>query len=474
MCLCCIMKNRFSRKPVFLPRVEDMNGTQVAKTQLSNLVNSKSSPASGIQRKYGMVLLGCLLLLALGVRLFWQSRGNNSPPAPPSLAMDDAGADLPLSPPPVPPDNAAALRAAHAGLDALPPNASPFIQQQAAETALEIGDLWQGESLSRTILRQAPANRAARLSLAESLRRQARFVEAEDVYLPLLKADARDSDAYLGLADTEFAANHRPQAFVWLARGVRDGAQTALALTTFAHRYQDWKDYPKAEATALRAVQIAPSDMAARLQLASAQVESSNLDAGRNTLEDILQRDPNNGLARRLLGVVLMNAAYAHADINRARMLLEQAVELNPKDMDIYRAAAVIYRQQHLYRLAAQAYNTLLILDPTSLDGRYGLGQVYALLGKPEQSKQQLAAYRQLEEQQRRVARLSEEVTHQPENATVHAALAGYLVSRGDFARAAPEYQTAAGLAPNNAEIQTGLAQLYARLGWTRPEHKSP
>ena len=449
-----------------------MNGKLVAKTRLANSVNSKSSPASGIQRKYGMVLLGCLLLLALGVRVFWQQRGANNHPAPPPLAMDDSGAELPLSPPPVPADNAAALRVAHAVLDALPPNASPSIQQQAAETALETGDLWRAESLSQAILRQAPDNRAARLSLAESLRRQARFLEAQDVYLPLLKADAHDSDAYLGLADTEFAANHRPQAFAWLARGVRDGTQTSLALTTFAHRYQDWKDYPKAEATALRAVQAAPSDMTARLQLASAQVESSNLDAGRNTLEDILKQDPNNGLARRLLGVVLMNAAYAHADINRARMLLEQAVEVNPKDRDIYRAAAVIYRQQHLYRLAAQAYNTLLILDPTSLDGRYGLGQVYALLGKTELSKQQLAAYQQLEEQQRRVARLSEDVTHQPESATAHAALARYLVSRGDFARAAPEYQTAAGLAPDNADIETGLTQLYARLGWTRPERK--
>lgn len=450
-----------------------MNGKLVAKSRSANSVNSNPSPASCIQRKHGMILLGCLLLLALGVRLFWQSRGNNSPPAPPPLVMDDSGAELPLSPPPVPADNAAALRIAHAGLDALPANAPLSVQQQAAETALETGDLWKAESLSRTILQQAPGNRAARLALGESLRRQARFAEAQNVYLSLLKEDTHDSDAYLGLADTDFAANHRPEAFGWLARGVREGAQTPLALTTLAHRYQDWKDYPKAEETALRAVQAAPSDMTARLQVASIQVESGKLEAGHSTLEAILQQDPNNGLAHRLMGVVLMNATYAHSDINHARMLLEKAVELNPKDMDIYRAAAVIYRQQHLYRLAAQAYNTLLILDPTSLDGRYGLGQVYALLGKPEPGREQLALYKQLEEQQRRVTRLSEDVTHQPTNATAHAALARYLVSRGDFARAVPEYQAAAGLAPDNADIQAGLMQLYARLGWTRPEHKS-
>ncbi len=387
--------------------------------------------------------------------------------------MDDGAAELPLSPPPLPPDNSAALRASHAPLDALPVAAALPIQQQMAELALDVGDLWRAESLSRAILRQAPHNRAARLGLGESLRRQARFAEARRIYLSLLKEDHRDSDAYLGMADTEFAANHRPEAFAWLARGVQEGAQTSLALTTFAHRYQDWKDYPKAEATALRALQVSPEDVSARLQLASAQVESSKVEAGCQTLEALLQKDPNNGLANRLLGVALMNVTNAHADVNRARALLEKAVETNPKDRDIYRAVAVIYRQQHLNRLAAQAYDTLLILDPTSMDGRYGLGQVYALLGKPDLSRQQLALYKQLEEQQRHVTRLSEDVTHAPESSAAHAALARYLVSRGDYARAVPEYQTAAGLAPKDPVIQAELTRLYARLGWGRPEHNS-
>jgi len=62
-----------------------------------------------------------------------------------------------------------------------------------------------------------------------------------------------------------------------------------------------------------------------------------------------LAQDPNNALAHRLMGVVLMNAGYAHRDLDRARILLERAVELNPRDADIYRSAAVIYREQRLY-----------------------------------------------------------------------------------------------------------------------------
>ena len=136
------------------------------------------------------------------------------------------------------------------------------------------------------------------------------------------------------MADTMFAANRRPEAFQWLARGVNEGAQTALSLSTIAHRYQDWKDYPKAEDAANRALKVEPDNIDAMVQLASIQVESGELDAGCHTLNAILTKDPNNGLAHRLLGVALMNGAYAHQDLSRARQLLERAVELNPRDIE--------------------------------------------------------------------------------------------------------------------------------------------
>ena len=253
---------------------------------------------------------------------------------------------------------------------------------------------------------------------------------------------------------------------------VIEGAQTPLSLRTFAHRYQDWKDYPKAEETALLALKLDPEDIDSNLQLASIQLEGNKLDAAYQTLDALLKRVPDNGLAHRLLAVTLMNASFAHQDLNRARALLERAVDLNPKDTDIYRSAAIIYRQQHLYRLAAQSYDAILFFDPTSLEGRYGLGQVYGLLGKAELSRQQLALYKFLDERQQRVTRLSEDLIHHPTLAESHSALARYLETSGDLARALPEYQTAVGLDPTNPTRQQDLKRFYTRLGWELPEHQ--
>ena len=420
------------------------------------------------------LLVGILLLSALGVRLYWQHRAQaGQPVSSPPLSMDDSSAFLPVTPPPVPADNAGSLRAALAGLRSLATDPKSANSDQLAASALDIGDLWRAENVARSVLQLDPKDRSARLTLAASLRRQSRFEPAERIYRQLLQEDRRDSDAYLGMADTMFAANERPGAFDWLARAAAEGAQTPLSLSTIAHRYQDWKDYPKAEETAARALQIAPDNVDALLQKASIQVESGKLDAGYQTLDTLLKKDPDNGLAYRLMGVVLMNATFSHQDMNRARGLLERAVELVPRDLELYRSVAVLYRQQRLYRLAAQAYDALLHLDPTSLDGRYGLGQVYALLGRSDLSKQQLALYKRLDERQRRVTRLSEEAAHHPTQADGHASLARYLESSGDYARALPEYQAAAGLDPHNAALQTDVTRFYAHLGSTPPEHKA-
>ena len=170
------------------------------------------------------------------------------------------------------------------------------------------------------------------------------------------------------------------------------------------------------------------------------------------------------------MGVVLMNATYSHPDINRARTLLEPAHGAGwRKTQPSIAHVAVISIVGNTSIAWRRRHGTLLHLDPTSLDGRYGLGQVYALLDKPEQSRQQLEQYKVLDERQRRVTRLSEEAIHHPLSADAHAALAHYLEASGDFARALPQYQTAVSLEPNSTALWQEVTRFYARLGWAPP-----
>ena len=134
----------------------------------------------------------------------------------------------------------------------------------------------------------------------------------------------------------------------------------------------------------------------------------------------------------------------------------------------------MIYREQRLYRAAAQAYDSLLHLDGTSLDGRYELGQVYALLGKTDLSRQQLAPL-QTSRRQAAARYPAAGGGHAPPTARGGPCGAGALPSeQRRLCAGAAQFQTAAGLDPHNAAIEQDLERFYSQLGWGKPEHQIP
>ena len=121
-------------------------GKDVAKTRSLKPVNAIPASLPG-SRARGVVLAAVLLLLiaALAIRAYWQFHAHVGTPSPPPLVMDDSSFDLPLSPPPMPPDNAAPLRAAKYRLDSLAKGSSTQDRQQLASAALDAGDLWRAK-----------------------------------------------------------------------------------------------------------------------------------------------------------------------------------------------------------------------------------------------------------------------------------------------------------------------------------------
>ncbi len=390
--------------------------------------------------------------------------------------MDDSAAELPPSPAPPPSPDLARLRALHAATLAFKPQADPNATIQAAQTAQSLGDMFTAERLLKSAIRQDAQNAQAQQMLAELYRQEARYGEAKRLFLALHTRSPQSLDPYIGLAEVDFARGARAEAFTWLAQAGTGAAQTAENLTTLAHRYQDWDDFENASAMSAKALQIAPGDENAMLQRASILVQHGEMTESRQLLETLIVQHPQNGYAHRLLAVVLTNPNLPKQDYVRARSLLEKAVELTVTDAAIYRVAAIVYRQQHLYRLAAQSYDALLKLDPNSLEARYGLGQVYALLGKADWSREQFAIYTKLQEQQHRISLLNVALGVKPTDPARHTALARALEAQGDLSGALAQYQTAVLLSPpaGRNEARKAVAQCHARLGWPPAQEGAP
>jgi tetratricopeptide (TPR) repeat protein len=330
--------------------------------------------------------------------------------------------------------------------------------------------------LVKAALDQEPHNVPARQMLAEILRQSGSFADAQRLYLEFHAENPHELDPFIGLAETAEAGGRHDEVFVWLARAHREMSPTVENLIELAHHYQDWKEFTTAKSIAAEALRLAPNDENALLQDASILVEHDEMAEAEPLLEDLLTHYPQNGYACRLLAVVLTSPSSPHQDFNRARTLLEKAAELNRSDDAIYRVAAVVYRQQHLYRLAAQCYDALLKLDPKSLDGRFGLGQVYALLGKTDWSREQLAIYTQLQARARPIPMLDMAIHHHPADPRFHADKARYLEANGDLTGALAEYETVVLMTPakKRGSALAAVRQCYDRLGWPPPTEGVP
>jgi tetratricopeptide (TPR) repeat protein len=348
---------------------------------------------------------------------------------------------------------------------------TPAASLQAAQVARQAGDLWLAVGQARGALAQNAANLDARLLLGDLYQSLALYDLAATQYRAVIRADKNRAEPYIGMAAIVHA-RHRPQdAAQWMQRAQRDAAPSTANLILLARAYQNNDDSADAFAMLDRAAQLAPDDPDVALQRASFLIYYARLDEARPLLENFLKQHPDNGLATRLLGVLLSTPSYKHADLMGARTLLERAAELNPRDVMIYSAIAPIYRQQHLPRLAAQAYDIILQLDPFNVEARYGLAQIYAQLGKPDLSREQMALFTRLQAQQHEMKRLNLAVRNEPTNAQTHARLARYAQEAGRCEIALEQSETAVTLAPHNAAMRAGLGALTASLGWkTSPE----
>ena len=432
-------------------------------------------PNSSSPSLHRLALIALAAVLAAGaVRLLV---GHAKPPQVQTApATDDSAAELPSSPPAPPPLDLNRLRALHATALAALPGADIPAHLQAAQTAQHIGDLFLAEQLIRAAVKQEPQNAPARRMLADLLRQSARFGEAKRLYLKLQAEQPKELEPFVGLAELAASEGRHDEIFAWLAKAHRAIRPTVENLIALAHHYQDWDDFADADAVSAEALRLAPEDENAMLQRASILVQHGEALESRKLLENLAAQHPQNGYACRLLAVVLTNPTDPHQDFARARVLLEKAAELNPRDDAVYRVAAVVYRKLHLYRLAAQCYDALLKLDPSSLDGRYGLGQVYALLGRADWSREQLAIYAQLQARQRRLPVLNVAVSHHPTDPRRYVEKARYLESQGDLPEALAEYQTAALLSSgaDRARAFADVQRCCSLLGWPPARQGTP
>jgi tetratricopeptide (TPR) repeat protein len=146
-------------------------------------------------------------------------------------------------------------------------------------------------------------------------------------------------------------------------------------------------DAPGAEAAFRRALELAPVSLEALALLSWAQMEQQHYDAALETIQGVLQRDPQHALAHANLGYIcLRRQAYGDAIEHLSTVIRADADRRAVLYAHLY--LGMVYREREMYEDAEAFFGRALELGPNLLQGWYELGRTRWFAGRPREAKQ--------------------------------------------------------------------------------------
>jgi tetratricopeptide (TPR) repeat protein len=315
-----------------------------------------------------------------------------------------------------------------------------------ARVYAEMGNLPAAEKMYRALLEEYPEEPANYDDLALALGRQGKSQEALEVYERGL---ARFQDWAGGLAGRGFAL-HRlgrdEEALAALDRAVDLDPRDADTHYYRGAVLAKLDRLEEATSELRRALELAPGHAQAILQL-NELTGGGGADPAANVaaLERAYQINREDPELKAALG-----AAYLKLErVAEALPLLRDAAERLPDDVLTQGNAGMAYAMSGDFRSAAQLFERVLELDPSSREAMGTLGQIYLRSGQPERAEKLL----------------ERSVELAPGDPRAHYALGEFYHQTGQMGPALEQYEEASRLDPTVGAYLYQQAMIHGQRG---------
>jgi tetratricopeptide (TPR) repeat protein len=207
------------------------------------------------------------------------------------------------------------------------------------------------------------------------------------------------------------------------------------------------RQFDEAVAALKTAIRLNPRDERARLALSDALIESDQLPAARQTLEDTRAMFPSSGRARYKLGLVYQRQGLYPDAVREltASVTLKPLLGLN----SIYETIGALARAQQDYDAAIAAFAERVDLIPNSADAHQELGEMYVRQGRHNEALAEFATTLML----------------RPARTDAYAAIGQVHLRDGQFAEAAAAARRAVAIDASHREARYVLGTSLIRLG---------
>jgi len=322
------------------------------------------------------------------------------------------------------------------------PNFAPA-QRDLALTLHALGRSEQAVQHYQQALRLDPADRGARLNLANLHMDQRNFLEAERMLRTLLALDPRMPGLHerLGYAVQQQGRAADAAQLLETALAARPSAETAYNLGVAR---QALGDSDAARVVFEQAVQLR-SDYAPSLHaLGKLALRDSDPQAAYDWLLRATDADPGNALARNDFGVACLQLRR----FEEARENLDLAIALDPQHPNARFNRALVEIESRQYERAEQRFREMISVEPQNAEAHAGLGSTLQLAGRFEEAA---ASFR-----------LALELAPQLPEALNN--LGMVLQELGEFELAARQFEAALARRPGLVQARSNLGLAYLDL----------
>jgi|GEM_PF-1048829 tetratricopeptide (TPR) repeat protein len=276
---------------------------------------------------------------------------------------------------------------------------------------------------------------------------------------------------------------------------VKLDAKNAQAYRGMAKTYQKLRNYPAAVESFQKAVKVKPDYLEALYELGELQITVlKEYENAQSSFQSILEVDPNfqEGKVKDLLKAAYVrqgSSYHRQKNYKKAASQYENATQLDPTDASVFYNLGLAHRSARNYTLARDAFATAVDLDPKYAKGHRALGDLYRITKKNSNAirsyqkaidsdpackdKRNIYSYISLakvytstKQADKAVVTLNKAVTVSPKNykAKVYIALGFAHAQRKHFKSAVSAYTQALKFDGRNAEAQYRLASAQFEL----------
>jgi tetratricopeptide (TPR) repeat protein len=249
------------------------------------------------------------------------------------------------------------------------------------------------EKSLRDALAKTPNDAALHHALAEVQEKSGQSVEALREYQRAAELEASEQNIF-DLGDELLTHRAAAQAEEIFTRGCRLFPKSARMLLGLAVACYSQGAYDRAREKFFAAADLNPGEPMPYLFLGKAQsAEITQSDGFAARMERFAKLHPENAWANYYYAVSIWRRAGDAAARDRAQMLLEKAVRLEPGLAAAWLELGIVYADRKEDSKAIAAWQRAVAADSKIEEAHYRLGLAYRRIGEVETAKKEMALY---------------------------------------------------------------------------------